>query len=287
MAINQKTADVMMTWSEFDRLGNSDPQYASNIRYVTTKDGKKWSDSRQINQLSGNCLNNDESVRGANPASTIDGKTFIVWSYNNKIYLDRTFDKGSFWLTNDIPILDQTGGWSFDIPGLTGAHGLPSMTVDNSSSQYNGSLCLLYGSQRPGGETDIYFVRSYNLGDNWTQSSRISDEVVADFKFMPVLTLDNTTGILYGAYYARKSKDENLVDVYLTYSADNGTSFKNKRLSTESFALTSGNVISIDAYRGIILVSWTAGDAGKRHMEIAALKQESLITLPSKQGKKK
>jgi hypothetical protein len=226
-------------------------------------------------------------VRGANPASTIDGKTFIVWSYNNKIYLDRTFDKGSFWLTNDIPILDQTGGWSFDIPGLTGAHGLPSMTVDNSSSQYNGSLCLLYGSQRPGGETDIYFVRSYNLGDNWTQSSRISDEVVADFKFMPVLTLDNTTGILYGAYYARKSKDENLVDVYLTYSADNGTSFKNKRLSTESFALTSGNVISIDAYRGIILVSWTAGDAGKRHMEIAALKQESLITLPSKQGKKK
>jgi hypothetical protein len=204
--------------------------------------------------------------------------------------MDRSFDRGGLWLSSDIFIHDQPGGWKLEIPGVESAIGLPALAIDNSPSQYHGSLFYVYANVGKGKEdSDLWFLRSHNLGDNWTTPLQIAqDSLKSHNQFMPVMSVDNTTGIVYLAYYSKGMEDSDLVDVYLAYSIDNGTSFNNKKINSESFSLSGGigDHIAIDAYRGNIAVAWTAVSGEKRYVEAAVIKQDDIISL-AQSGKKK
>ncbi len=287
---NPKSGDIMMTWTEFDAYGSDDAKKVSNIMFATSKDGRKWSDPLKINATSGDCLDDNKTPRGATPIATMDGKLFIGWSFDGKIYLDRSFDKGGMWISGDIFVHNQTGGWQLDIPGVESANGLPTLTIDNSPSQFHGSLFYVFADKSKDTDTDVWFLRSHNLGDNWTTALQIAgDSVKSQNQFMPAISVDITTGIIYIAYYSKGNTAEDLADVYLAYSVDNGNSFKYKKLNEESFFL-SGNIgehIALDAYRGNIAVAWTTVSDTKRQVEATVIKQADIITLPQPSGKKK
>ena len=70
----------------------------------------------------------------------VEDRLFIAWAMNSKIFLDRSFNDGATWLTNDIEIADQHGGWNLSIPGISRSNGLSILLADNSSSQFRCSL---------------------------------------------------------------------------------------------------------------------------------------------------
>lgn len=277
--------NLTLTWTQFDTYGSKDPGCHSNIMMSTSKNGSKWTEPVIVSQIPGNCLDNDSTVMGAMSATTFDGKAFVTWSFNQKIYLDRSFD-GSLWLSNDIPIQSQPGGWDMKIPGHDRSNGLPVLMTDKSKSGTRGYLFLVWADQRNGeSDTDVWFSRSNNYGDNWSSPISISKSKVSH-QYLPWMAVDQTTGFIYIVYYDRSAYEDLQTDVFLAWSTDGGNSFKNTKISETPFIPGEqsffGDYTNISAHKGIITPIWTRMDEGKTSVWTAVIKHADLEALANK-----
>jgi hypothetical protein len=282
-AIDQKN-NLYVTWTQFDKYGDADPNCHSNIMLSTSRNGKKWSEPVQLSQTPGNCLDNDNTAEGAVPAVSFDGKMFVAWANQGKIFLDRSFDGGRMWLSNDLAIADQPGGWDMKIPGHDRCNGMPVLMTDRSKGHYRGSLYMMWADQRKGEhDTDVWFTRSNNFGDNWSTPARVNDDEPGKHQYLPWMVVDQTTGYVYILYYDRRNYDDLQTDVYLAYSVDGGLKFKNVKISETPFTPSDGNFfgdyLNIDAYKGIIAPVWTRMDNGKTSVWTAVIKHEDLAAI--------
>ena len=105
MAIQEETNHLAMTWTEFDEYGSKDPTCYSRILFSKSIDsGLSWSEPISINELEGNCIDDDETTEGAVPSFGINGEIYVAWSYKDEIFFDRSMDGGTTWLDQDISI---------------------------------------------------------------------------------------------------------------------------------------------------------------------------------------
>ena len=281
-AVADKRGKLFVTWTQFDSFGSDKPQHKSNIMYSSSPNGgKKWSVPVAINQLSGNCLDDDKTVMGAMPAILDDGRKFITWAYDGQILLDRSYDKGKTWLDNDIVVAQQHGGWKLSVPGVQQCNATPVLISDRSETMLNGMLYLNWSDQRNGeNDTDIWFTSSHNGGDTWSSRVRVNDDGPGKHQFMSWMTQDPTSGFIYIVYYDRRDYDDNNTDVFLAYSKDGGRTFRNKKISESPFIPDEdkffGDYINIDALDGTIIPVWTRMDDGKTSIITTVIKQEDL-----------
>jgi hypothetical protein len=282
-ALNFKNDNVYVTWTQFDAYGSKDPACQSNIMFsMSSNKGDKWSKPIQLSQTPGDCVDSDNTAEGAMPAVNYEGKLFVTWSNQNKIFLDRSFDDGKTWLRNDIAIFEQPGGWDMEIPGLSRSNGMPVLVCDNSKNSHTGMLYLVWADQRNGeNDTDIWFSRSNNFGDNWTTPMKINNDTESHHQFFPWLVIDQTSGYLYTVFYDRRNYDDNQTDVYLAYSLDAGQSFKNVKISESPFtpdaSVFFGDYNNIAAHDGVIAPIWTRMDNGKTSVWTTIIKHEELM----------
>jgi hypothetical protein len=277
--------NLYVTWTQFDKYASTDAACQSNIMLSTSGNGKKWSKAIQISQTPGNCVDDDNTAEGAVPAVSDDKKVFVAWSNQNKIFFDRSFD-GTMWLTNDLAIANQPGGWDLKIPGHDRCNGMPVLLVDRSKTVRKGSLYIVWADQRNGeDDTDIWFMRSTNFGDNWTSPTKINDDGAGKHQYLPWMAIDQVTGNLYIVYYDRRNYDDNQTDVYLAYSSDGGSSFKNVKISETPFTPVEtsffGDYNNISAHNGIIAPVWTRMDEGKTSVWTTVIHEENLFGKPS------
>jgi hypothetical protein len=274
--------NLFLTWTQFDKYGSDDPNCLSTILFSQSKNGKKWSTPFQISQTPGNCLDGDNTAEGAVPAVSHDGKIFIAWSNQNKIFLDRSYDGGDMWLRNDIVIAEQPGGWEFKIPGHDRCNGMPVLMVNNSKTNARGYLNVLWSDQRNGeNDTDIWFIRSADRGDSWTSPVRVNNDAKGKHQYLPWLAIDPVTGYMYVVFYDRREYDDAQTDVYVAYSTDAGNTFKNVKISESSFTPSDsvffGDYTNIAAYNGMITPIWTRMDNGKTSIWTAVIKHQDLV----------
>ncbi|HEX8060568.1 MAG TPA: sialidase family protein, partial [Cyclobacteriaceae bacterium] len=126
-----KKEDLMVTWTEVDAL-RSGEDCKSNV-YMSTSGGlgKKWSAAVLVNQNSGNCVDEDFTLRGSAPMIAFDGKVFITWAAQGAMFYDRSYD-GNMWISTDLAIKEQAGGWTLPVPGFGKVTNTPSFAGDNS-----------------------------------------------------------------------------------------------------------------------------------------------------------
>jgi len=279
-AIDSKD-NLYLTWTEFDSYGSKDPNCQSRILYSTSKSGKKWSTPKEISQTPGNCEDSDETVMGATTA-IYDGKVFVAWANQEKIFLDRSFDGGDMWLSNDLAVSTQPGGWNLVIPGHDRCNGLPILKTDRSkNSIYRGSLYLLWADQRNGSDdTDIWISRSTNFGDNWTMPLRVNNDEAGKHQYLPWLAIDQSSGYVYVLFYDRRAYDDEQTDVYLAYSRDGGSSFTNVKISERPFKPVAdtffGDYTNLSVHNGVIACVWTRMDEGKTSVITSVFSQQEL-----------
>ena len=290
--IDPNSNNIYVAWTQFDDYGSKDPGCQSNILLSNSSGGKKWSDPIRLNQFPGDCVDDDQTTEGAMPAVGPQGYLYVVWSWNEKIYLDRSYDKGKTWLSNDIEIDEQPGGWSFSIPGINRTNGMPVLLADNSPTQYRGMLYLSWADQRNGEDnTDIWFMRSANGGDLWSGATRVNDDDSGRHQFLSWMAQDATTGYLYILFYDRRAYDDNQTDVYLAYSNNGGSSFENVKISESPFVPSEehffGDYTNIAAHEGRIVAIWTRMDDGKTSIIASVIEDEALFGEREEKGKKK
>lgn len=282
-AIDPK-GNLYVTWTQFDKYGDTDPDCFSNIMLSMSRTGKKWSEPIQLSQIPGNCVDDDNTAEGAVPAATADGKIFVAWANQGKIFLDRSFDGGRMWLTNDIAVADQPGGWDLKIPGHDRCNGMPILMTDKSKGPYRGCLYLVWADQRNGeNDTDIWFIRSNNYGDNWSTPLRVNKNTPGKHQYLPWMTVDAVSGYIYILYYDRSNYDDLQTDVYLAYSVNSGLSFKNVKISETPFIPSDstffGDYLNISAHKGIIAPIWARMDNGKTSVWTAIIKHAELVAV--------
>jgi hypothetical protein len=293
-SVADRKGNIYVTWTQFDALGSNDAACKSVVMFSKASGGSKWSKPLRLSQFEGTCKDDGSAPRGAMPAVTNDGKVFAAWSGEGYIFLDRSFNGGETWLTNDIPVVEHPGGWQMTIPGIKSGNGMPKLAMDLSKGQYSGAMYLTWADQSSGEkDTDIWFSRSFNFGDNWTSPMRINDDDPGTHQFLPAMTVDPETGHIFIVYYDRRNYEDEQTDVYLAYSIDYGGTFKNVKISEEPFTpdadVVFGEYSNIAAYNGIITPIWTRMDNGKTSIWMSVIKLDDLEgSKPApKKGKKK
>lgn len=263
MAVDPGTGNILMSWTEFDKYGSKKPQDKSRILFAhSTDQGDSWTVARSISQYEGDCIDDDMTTEGAHPAIGADGRYFVAWSFNEKIYLDFSDDKGRTWKEIDLVIAEQPGGWSFDIPGIGRCNGMPVLKTDHSGGKYHGHLYLNWSDQRNGvNDTDIWLSKSTDNGNTWSKPMRVNDDKPGKHQFFSWMDIDQSTGNIYIVFYDRRNHTDDFTDVYLAYSTDGGQHFTNMKISEKAFkpenTVFFGDYNDISAVNGRIRPIWT------------------------------
>jgi hypothetical protein len=261
-AIDPLNNAILMSWTEFDVYGSKDPKNKSRILFsVSNDDAEQWEPALVVSDAEGDCLDGDNTLEGAHPAVGIDGTYYLVWSWNEKIYMDVSSDKGKTW-GRDIVIADQPGGWAFEVPGIGRCNGFPVIKCDHSRGPNRGSLYVQWSDQRNGThDTDVWMIRSRDGGKSWSKPLRINDDAPGKQQFFSWMDIDQVTGSLYMVYYDRRNHDDNATDVWLSWSDDGGASFKHTRITNKPFLPVDnvffGDYNDISACNGKIRPIWT------------------------------
>lgn len=277
-----RKGNMLVTWTEFDSYESDNQNCLTNVFMSRSSNGRKWSRPLQLSQTNGNCRNDANTVAGAMPALMGGGeRAFAVWSNQQKIFFDRAFD-GSTWLSNDLAVSNQDGGWRLEIPATKKANGMPVLLCNNTKkTRLTGALYLMWAdTQSKEKDSDIWFSRSLNFGDNWDQRHKVNDDTYSTHQYLPTMTLDSETGNIYALFYDRRNSGNDTTEVYLAYSTDSGTKFKNVKVSETPFVSDAsaplGDFIGIVAHNGVIIAVWTRHENGKSSVWTSIIKQAEL-----------
>ena len=275
--VDSATNNIYVTWTQFDQYGVSDPSKFSNILFSKSTDaGESWSEAKQINQISGDCNDDDNTTEGAVPAVGPDGEIFVAWSGPEGIVFDRSFDQGETWLDEDIFVSDQPGGWAFDIPGISRCNGLPITCCDISYTESRGTIYVNWTDQRNGtDDTDVWLAKSVDGGDIWSEAVRVNDDAPGKHQFFTWMTIDQVNGDILIVFYDRRNHDDKGTDVFLARSTNGGETFSNIQISESPFYPSSsiffGDYNNITAHDGQVRPVWIRGDGNSTSLWTAII----------------
>lgn len=253
---------IYVTWTQFDDYGSSDPDDLSDILFSKSTDGGlTWTDAMRINEVSGDCIDSDNTTEGAVPAVGPNGEVYVAWAGPAGLVFDRSLDQGETWLDEDIFIADIPGGWDYSIPGIYRANGLPVTVCDTSGGAYNGTVYVNWTDQRHGDDdTDVWLVKSNDGGNTWSDPVRVNDDGPGKHQFFTWMAVDQTNGNLYFVFYDRRNYDNENTDVYMARSVDGGETFENFLVSESPFIpyeyIFFGDYTNVTAYNDVVRPIW-------------------------------
>lgn len=262
---SQFRGNLYVTWTEFDDYGSSNPADSSRIRFSKSTDaGLTWSPAKTISDVSGDCIDSDNTDEGAVPAIGPNGEVYVSWAGPLGLVFDKSTDAGETW-GSDIFVTDIPGGWDFNVSGISRCNGLPITMCDISSSPYRGNIYIGWSDQRNGSNnTDVFLVKSTDGGMTWTQPLKVNDDQSTRHQFFTWMTIDQATGHIWAVFYDRRNTTGDATDVYVARSTDGGDSFENFKVSQSSFTPVNwiffGDYTNIAAWQGKIYPIWMRAD---------------------------
>lgn len=263
--------NLYITWTQFDKYASKNPDDHSNIMFsCSTNSGESWSNSKRINEISGDCLDSSLTVEGAVPCTGPGGEVYVTWSGPAGIVFNRSTDAGQTWMNKDIPVCEQIGGWDYDIEGIYRCNGMPVTGCDVSNGPYRGNIYVNFSDQRNGAsDIDVYLTKSTDGGNTWSKPKRVNDDAFGNSRqqFMSWMYVDPVTGAVNILFYDRRNYDDTQTDVYLARSIDGGNTFSNIKISESPFIpakkIFFGDYIGICSYNDFVACTWQRMDKNR------------------------
>ncbi|MDT8393374.1 MAG: T9SS type A sorting domain-containing protein [Bacteroidales bacterium] len=260
--VDRSNNNIYVTWTQFDNYNSGSPDDFSDIHFSRSLDGgENWSEALRINEVSGDCIDDDNTVEGAVPAVGPNGEIYVAWAGPEGLVFDRSDDQGETWLDEDIFIGPFPGGWAYDIPGISRCNGLPVTKCDLSGGEYHGTIYVNWTDQRNGtDDTDVWLCKSTDGGNTWSEAKRVNNDPAGKHQFFTWMDVDQITGHIYFVFYDRRNYDDNNTDVYMAVSKDGGGSFINFKISESPFlpynSTFFGDYTNVSAYDDVVRPIW-------------------------------
>lgn len=279
----KKRDTLYVAWTQFDRYESTAPGDSSCILFSYSYDnGKTFSKPETLSFFKGNCLDGDATVEGAVPAVHPDGTLLVAWAGPKGLVFNRSDDHGLHFRPREQVICEMPGGWDIKVEGLFRANGLPVLVCDRSDSPYRGRFYACWAEDRTNdGNPDIWLSFSDNKGEKWSTPSKINGDKTRAPQFMPWIYVSKETGRIYALYYDRR-EDENarLTAVWMAWSDDGGLSFKEKKVSQESFSpdpkLFFGDYLNITGCKGLVRPIWMEAKGESLSIHTLLLREKDL-----------
>ena len=274
--------NLYVTWTEFDDYGSPSSSDSSRIRFSkSTDEGETWSNAVTISDVSGDCIDSDNTDEGAVPCVGPNGEIYVAWAGPLGLVFDKSTDGGTTWGT-DVFISDIPGGWDFDVSGIYRCNGLPITMCDISNSPYQGNIYVVWSDQRNGAtNTDIFMAKSTNGGSTWSSAIKINDDNTTRHQFFVWSAVDPATGHLWFVFYDRRNTTGAETDVFVARSTDGGDTFENFKVNETSFTPTAGvffgDYTNIAAWNGKIYPFWMQLQNSQLSVWIAAIEDTFFI----------
>ena len=275
--------NMYVTWTQFDDYGSSNPSDVSSIMFSKSIDGGlSWSDALKINEVDGDCIDDDNTVEGAVPAVGPNGEIYVSWAGPEGIVFDKSFDQGGTWLDEDIFVTDFPGGWAYDIPGISRCNGLPVTVCDLSGGVNHGNIYINWTDQGNGvDDTDVWIVKSEDGGDSWSDPIRVNDDPPGKQQFFTWMAVDQANGNLWFVWYDRRDYNDNNTDVYMAVSTDGGDTFVNFKVSESPFLPYSnvffGDYNNVSVHNNVVRPIWTRLNNGQLSIHTAIVDPDAVI----------
>jgi hypothetical protein len=116
---------------------------------------------------------------------------------------------------------------------------IPVLAVDTSSGPTKGHLYVTWADQQ-GDNTDVLLVSSSDGGMTWTAPVKVNQDKGKADQFMPWVTVDEQGGVLVSFYDRSYDAANTLLDMTLARSADGGKTWKQVRVTDQSWAVPDG-----------------------------------------------
>jgi hypothetical protein len=270
---------LCVVWTQSDKFGSDDKACRSVVMISFSSNGKKFSKPVELSNHPGNCANGDSTLAGAS-VDVGDKRIYVAWSNGTKIFLDRSFDAGGMWLSNDITVENLVNAKSTQPPPHNVYPGLPVLKIDMTKSERRGLLFMTWADARSGNsDADIWFIRSHNFGDIWTPFRKVNNDTTKNHQYNPVMAFDKVSGYIYILYLDSRGEDGS-TNVYLAYSRNSGNSFNNVKITSESFTKGQphfGGLLSLSAHNGNIIPVWIRQDNEQTSLMSTPIIHESVL----------
>ncbi|HEY6907139.1 MAG TPA: hypothetical protein VI230_06690, partial [Ignavibacteriaceae bacterium] len=87
------SGNVYVTWTEFDNYGSSSSSDSSRIRFSRSTDhGITWSPAVTVSDVSGDCIDSDNTDEGAVPCVGPNGEIYVSWAGPLGLMFDKSTD---------------------------------------------------------------------------------------------------------------------------------------------------------------------------------------------------
>lgn len=244
--------NLYLTWTEFDKYNSTNTEDSSRILFAKSKDkSNSFSKPIQINDVNGDCHDDDNTVEGATTCVGPNGEIYALWAAHQKLYFDKSFDEGDTW-GKDLTISEIPEGWNLNIPDFMRTNGLPFLNSDSNGNLY---ACTAYEIN---GFNKVVVFESQTKGTSWNKPELLQQEESSHY-MMPHAFLDKTSGIYAVIYYQVKNKQ---INVLLSYKTSNNSQFTTIQLNQFAFPVPSkdvffGDYINVCVVNKMLACTWT------------------------------
>lgn len=262
VAVNPKTGELYVTWTQFDAYGSKNPLDSSIILFAKSADrGETWSTPKRISYFAGDCLDSSNTVEGAVPAAAENGEIFVSWSGPKGIVFQKSINGGETWLPME-KIIVPNHSWTFNVPGIYRCNGFPQTLFSRKQKK----VSILYSDQSKGSaDTEVWLISSFDEGETWGKPLRINQDAPGKHQFFSSGVVDESTGKIWVMYYDRRNYPNTLTDVFLA-SISPTEKVVEQKISQRPFQPTDkvffGDYSSIAVMGSMVRPMWTRLDQG-------------------------
>lgn len=276
--LSSDAKNLYLTWTEFDKYESRNPADHSRIYFSQSADkGKTWTSPLLVSDTEGDCLDGDSTMEGATSCTDSKGTIYVCWSGINRIWFDKSTDGGKTFGTDQIVTM-QHEGWEIPVNYIYRSNGMPFVLCNSQNNHYRDRIYINWSDTR-NGDADVFVKYSDDGGKTWSRDIRVNNDALANraFQFSNNMAIDPATGFVYVIFYdTRNSNTGSFIDVYIACSKDGGETWKNVRVTPQSFPAPGkkvffGDYIDIDAVHGIIRPAYTANVNNALHVYTALL----------------
>jgi hypothetical protein len=231
----------------------------------STDHGETWSQPLRISTRAGLPRDDNGGLGGYTQATGPDGSIYAAWADGVSIVFTTSSDGGLTFAPSHSVI--STGPVYFgEVTGVARVSGFPTLAMEVGKGDVRkGHAARLYlcWSDYTNGDVDVFVSSSQDGGRSWSAPMRVNNDPIhnGSDQFFQWMAVDPVTGNVFVDFYDRRTDPaNNRSGMTIVRSTDEGRTFKNYRLSSESFNPAYaflGDYTWMDAFDNRVAVAWT------------------------------